>query len=188
MHDAYTCPCLICEACNTFTWTWILLQWIRGTPNTNNLHLDSCSLNPFVEIGLRFIRVAFSPFCDFTLLPPNCSFTTLPLEDLDEVQRCSELLHRDGFVIIFVGFFFVLIFTKSITYHPRPTDVFCDTSLQYASSTCDPYWDKSHPDYCNEPELNHVWYWTSQPILSTTKLSLIPHVLRLCRWKNNYIL
>ena len=36
MHNDCTCLCLICEACNTFTWTWILLQWIRGTPNTNN--------------------------------------------------------------------------------------------------------------------------------------------------------
>ena len=39
---------------------------------------------------------AFSPFCDFTCLPPKSPFSTLPLENLDEVQRCSELLHRDG--------------------------------------------------------------------------------------------
>jgi len=35
-------------------------------------------------------------FCDFTWLPPKSMFSTLPLENLDEVQRCSELLHRDG--------------------------------------------------------------------------------------------
>jgi len=37
MHNACVCPCLICEACSTSTWTWILLQWIWGTPNTNNV-------------------------------------------------------------------------------------------------------------------------------------------------------
>jgi len=36
------------------------------------------------------------PFCDFTWLPLKSPFATLPLENLDEVQRCSELLHRDG--------------------------------------------------------------------------------------------
>ena len=41
------------------------------------------------------IPLPFSPFCDFTWLPPKSLFATLPLENLDEVQRYSELLHRD---------------------------------------------------------------------------------------------
>ena len=36
------------------------------------------------------------PFCDFTWLSPKSSFSTLPLKNFDEVQRCFELLHRDG--------------------------------------------------------------------------------------------
>jgi len=95
MHNTCTCPCLICEACNSSTWIWILFQWIWDTLNTNNLHLDSCSLNPSVEIGLCFINLAFSPLL-CTWLLPNSPCATLPLENLDEVQRCSELLHRDG--------------------------------------------------------------------------------------------
>jgi len=63
--------------------------------NTSNLHLDSCSLSPFVEISLRFIHRAFFPFCDFTWLPPKSPFSTLLLENLDEVQRYSEILHLD---------------------------------------------------------------------------------------------
>ena len=48
------------------------------------------------KIGFCFILLAFSPFCNFTWLPLKISFATLPLENLDEVQRCSELLHRDS--------------------------------------------------------------------------------------------
>ena len=115
MHKSCTRPCLISEAYNTSTWIFILLQWIWGTQNTNNLHLDSCSLSPFIEIGLLFIHLAFSPFCDFTLLPLKSLFTTLPLKNLNEVQRCSELLHQDGLRYHICWFFFVLIFTKSVT-------------------------------------------------------------------------
>jgi len=38
----------------------------------------------------------FLPLCDFTWLLPNSSFSTLTLENLHKVQRCSELLHLDG--------------------------------------------------------------------------------------------
>ena len=38
---------------------------------------------------------SFPPFCHFTWLPPKSPFATLPLENLDEVQRCSKFLHRD---------------------------------------------------------------------------------------------
>ena len=83
------------------------------TQNTNNLLLDSCSLSSFVKINICFI--VLSPlFCDFTWRPPKRSFSTLSLENLNEVQRCSELLHQDGLRHLFVGFFFMLIFTKSI--------------------------------------------------------------------------
>jgi len=45
--------------------------------------------------GLYFIHLPFSPFYDFTWLPPKSPFVTLLLEILDEVQRFSELLHSD---------------------------------------------------------------------------------------------
>jgi len=35
-------------------------------------------------------------FCDYTWFPPKSPFATLLLENLDEVQRCFELIHRDG--------------------------------------------------------------------------------------------
>jgi len=73
MHKSCTRPCLISEAYNTSTWTFILLQWIWGTQNTNNLHLDSCSFSPFVEIGLRFIRRAFSPLLWLHIAPSQVS-------------------------------------------------------------------------------------------------------------------
>ena len=39
---------------------------------------------------------SFLPFCDFTWLSPKSPFIILPLENFDEVQRCSELFHWDG--------------------------------------------------------------------------------------------
>jgi len=39
---------------------------------------------------------SFLPLFGFAWLPPKSPFTILPLENLDEVQRCSELLHWDG--------------------------------------------------------------------------------------------
>ena len=54
----------------------------------------------FVEslhrIGLHFIGLAISPFCEFTRLPPKSPFATLPLKNLDEVQRYSEILHPNN--------------------------------------------------------------------------------------------
>ena len=44
---------------------------------------------------LPLIHRAFFPFCDFTWLPSKSPFSTLLLENLDEVCRFSELLHRD---------------------------------------------------------------------------------------------
>jgi len=47
---------------------------------------------------LASVSFAFlSPFfCDFTWLSPKSPFIILPLENFDEVQRCSELFHWDG--------------------------------------------------------------------------------------------
>ena len=96
MHKACKYPCLISEGCNTSIWFLILLQWIWDTQNINNLQLDSCSLTSFVKIGLCFIHRVFSSFCDFTWLPLESPFSSLPLKNLDEIQWCFELLHRDG--------------------------------------------------------------------------------------------
>jgi len=115
MHNFCTYSYLNCEACNKSTWTWIPFQWIWGTPNTNNILFDSCSLSPSIEIGLRFNRLVFSYFFGFTWLPPKSPFVTLSLENLNEVQRCSELLHRDSLHHYIRWILFVLIFTKSIT-------------------------------------------------------------------------
>ena len=52
-------------------------------------------IESFRNNWLLFIRLPFSPFCDFTWLLPKSLFITLPLENLNKVQRCSEL-HRDG--------------------------------------------------------------------------------------------
>jgi len=65
----------------------------------------------FVEIGVW----SFSPFCDFRCLSLKNLLFTLYLENLDEVQRCSELFHRDNLCHHVCQIFFVLIFTKSIT-------------------------------------------------------------------------
>ena len=59
-----------------------------------NLYLDSYVLSPLCRISLHIIHCASPPFCDLTWLPPKSPFSTLPLENVDEVQRCSEL-HRD---------------------------------------------------------------------------------------------
>ena len=44
----------------------------------------------------RDVPIISPRFCDFILLSPMSMLSTLPLEKLDEVQRCSELLHRNG--------------------------------------------------------------------------------------------
>jgi len=55
----------------------------------------------FIESFRRNWSLLHSP-CFFFLLwltwlpPKSCSFATLPLKNLDEAQRCSELLHLDG--------------------------------------------------------------------------------------------
>ena len=43
-----------------------------------------------------FTVLSSPPFCDFTWLPLKSSFSILSLDNLNEIQRCSELLHRDG--------------------------------------------------------------------------------------------
>jgi len=56
----------------------------------------------------------FSPLL-CTWLSLKSPFATLPLENLDEVQRCSKLLHRDGFRHHIRWIFLMLIIIKSIT-------------------------------------------------------------------------
>jgi len=46
---------------------------------------------------------------------------------------------RMVFIIMSVRFFFVLIFTKLITFLVQPNDVSCDNSYQCVFSACDTY-------------------------------------------------
>jgi len=69
MHKFCTRLCFISEACNTSILSLILLQWIWDNQNTNKLRLHSCSLSPFIEIGLSFIHRAFFPILCLYMAP-----------------------------------------------------------------------------------------------------------------------
>ena len=101
------------------------------------------------------------PFCDFTWLLSKSLFVTLPLENLDEIQRCSELLYRDGlryhtcWILLHDDFYQI----DHLIIHDPLMYISCDTSHQCVSSACDIcdlYRDESHSGYRNEFELNPV--------------------------------
>jgi len=107
--------------------TWILLHWIWGTPNTNNLHLNSCSLSPSVEIGLCFIRLPFSPLLWLHMAPSQKSVRHFIF---GESWWSSEMLWTSP-----LGWSSLSYLQNSSScwslpnqspYHPRPTDVSCD--------------------------------------------------------------
>ena len=79
------------------------------------------------------------------------------------LMKFRDTLNITGMIfgIISVGFFFVLIFTKSITL----SSMTHSRTLWYLTSmcfvrlwSCDPERDESYSGCQNEPELNHVWY------------------------------
>jgi len=94
MHKVCKCPCMISEACNTYPWFFSNEYEILKVLTI--FILTHCSLSPFVEIVLWFINCTFSPLCDFTWFPPKSLFSASPFENLDEIQRCSELLQQNG--------------------------------------------------------------------------------------------
>ena len=106
---------LISEACNTSIWTCILLQWIWGTQNTNNLQLDSHSLSLFVEIWPPLHSACFLPSFvishgSFPRAHSPSYFWRILMKSRDALSFSTEMV----FVILSAGFFFMLIFTKSI--------------------------------------------------------------------------
>ena len=134
MHNICTHPCLICKACNTSTWTWILLQWIWGTPNTNNLYLDLCSLSPSVEMASTSFTFLSLPFMTSHDSLPRAHSSLYYWRTLMKFRDSLNFSTRMIFIILSAGFFFVLIFTKWSPYYPRLTGVSYDTSHQCASS------------------------------------------------------
>ena len=137
MHKAYTCLCLICEACNTSTLTWIFFQWIWGTQNTNNFHLDLCSFSLFVEISIHFIRLTFSPFVtSHGFLLRACSslyFWRILIKFRDALNFSTGMV----FIIISAGFSSCWSLPNRSSYHPWSTDVSCEISHQCALFACD---------------------------------------------------
>jgi len=127
---------------------------------------------PSVEIGLCFIRLTVSLFVTShgSLRSP---FVTLPLENLDEVQRCSDFLHRDGFhhhirwILLQADFYQI---DHLIIHDPLMYLVISHINMLRLLVIPVILSEKSHSDCRNEPKLNPVWYWMSQPIISTANL------------------
>ena len=139
----------------------------------------------------------FSPFCFFTWLPPKSIFSTLFLKNslllfvsshgsLPRVHSPPYLWRtlmklRDAlnfftgmvFVIMSARFFFVMIFTMSITFFTMTQ--WC--ILWYLTSMCliclwfcDSQRDVSHSVWRSRPELNPIWCQMYRPIFLATRL------------------
>ena len=180
MHKSCACPCLISEVCKISTWTWILLQWIWGTQNTNNLHFDSCSLSSFVKIGLCFIHNAFSHFLWLHMAPTQEPFLHLTFGESwwsPEMLQTSPPGWSPSSFLLDSSLYWSS--SSRLPCYLWPTDVSCDSSHQMCFIRLGYLWslqDKLHSDCRIEPEPNSVWYRKPRPILKTIKLILMPQL------------
>jgi len=115
MDKTCTCICMISNACNTSTWSLILLQWIWDIQNTNNLHLSSL----FIESLRKNWPLLHSSYFLSPFLTSHCSLSRIRsllylwrilMKFRDALNFSTGMI----FIIMSAGFFFVLIFTKSI--------------------------------------------------------------------------
>ena len=163
-------------------------EW--GTKNTNNLYLDSCSLSLLVEI--RHHHISFSPpFSFFIWIPPKSSFATLPLKNLDEVQRCSELLHRVGlhhirWILLRADLYQIdhLIYITHWRILWNLT-LMCFVRLWYLWSLA--RWITLWLSQWTRTESCMILYVSTNPLSFLWRLNC-SHVLCFCRWKSNCIL
>jgi len=123
-----------------------LLNLLESPPPYRIVFLNECEapkipiISTLTHIPWVFCRnlpshhqISFSPpLCDFTRHSLKSSFSILFLKNIDEVQRCSELLHWIIFVIMSSEFFFILILIKSITISTTPHwNILCYLTSMY---------------------------------------------------------
>jgi len=135
-------------------------------------------IESFCRNSSPFHSLCSLSFCDFTWLPPKSSSPLYLWRTLMKFRVALNFSAGMVFVIMSARFFFVLIFTKSInlssTTHWH--------ILWYLTSICFILlwylWSFTRwiTLYHNEFELNPALYQKSRPILSTTKLPLMPQL------------